>query len=348
MPDILSRIFNETYLDHLTLWLMTSGARIILIAIGAYLALRLLYVLIARIENVIMKEGGEFTSSLETEKRLKTIGNLLRRAASIALFAIAFMMVLKEVGMDIAPIIAGAGIIGLAVGFGAQNLVRDIISGFFIIMENQVRVGDIAVINGTGGLVEQINLRTIVLRDLEGTVHTFPNGTINTLSNKSKGWARYVVDVGVAYKENVDHVMQVLKEIGEELHKDASFGPLILEPLQVLGVDNFGSSDVIIKCMIKTQPLKQWDVGRELRRRIKNTFDEKGIEIPFPHVSISFGEASKPFEVNVNQKGDGKSTFNDEDFEVVEKIAAKKGVSIEKFLTALAANIGKSGSESSN
>jgi small conductance mechanosensitive channel len=327
---------------------MTSGARIILIAIGAFLVLRLLYVLIARIENVILKEGGEFTSSLETEKRLKTIGNLLRKVAFVAIFIVALMMVLKEIGMDIAPIIAGAGIIGLAIGFGAQNLVRDIISGFFIIMENQVRVGDVSVINGIGGLVEEINLRTIVLRDLEGTVHVFPNGTINTLSNKSKGWSRYVVDVGVAYKENVDQVMQVLKEVGEELFKDEQFGPLILEPLQVLGVDNFGSSEVIIKCMIKTQPLKQWDVGRELRRRIKNTFDKKGIEIPFPHVSIYFGEASKPFEVNVNQKADGKSTFNDKDFEVIEKIAAKKGVPIEKFLTELAEKIGKSGSESSN
>jgi small conductance mechanosensitive channel len=322
---------------------MTSGARIILIAIGAFLVLRLLYVLIARIENVILKEGGEFTSSLETEKRLKTIGNLLRKVAFVAIFIVALMMVLKEIGMDIAPIIAGAGIIGLAIGFGAQNLVRDIISGFFIIMENQVRVGDVSVINGIGGLVEEINLRTIVLRDLEGTVHVFPNGTINTLSNKSKGWSRYVVDVGVAYKENVDQVMQVLKEVGEELFKDEQFVPLILEPLQVLGVDNFGSSEVIIKCMIKTQPLKQWDVGRELRRRIKNTFDKKGIEIPFPHVSIYFGEASKPFELDVRPAGNDKSIFSDGAYELIKKIAAKRGMTVEKFLNEVADKISDSG-----
>ena len=197
-------------------------------------------------------------------------------------------------------------------------------------------------------IVLELHFKREFSRDLEGTVHVFPNGTINTLSNKSKGWSRYVLDVGVAYKENVDQVMQVLKEVGEELFKDEQFGPLILEPLQVLGVDNFGSSEVIIKCMIKTQPLKQWDVGRELRRRIKNTFDKKGIEIPFPHVSIYFGEASKPFELDVKEAGNSKSKFNDEGVELIKKIAAKRGLSVENFLNEIAENIGKSGSERSN
>jgi len=293
-------------------------------------------------EKIIVKDGGEFVSAIEAEKRVKTLGNLLMKAASVAVFIIALMMILKEVGMDIAPIIAGAGIVGLAVGFGAQNLVRDVISGFFMIMENQVRVGDVAVINGTGGLVEEINLRTIVLRDLEGTVHVFPNGTINTLSNMSKGWSRYVVDVGVAYKENVDHVIQVLKEIGEGLSRDESFGPLILEPLQVLGVDDFGSSQVTIKCAIKTQPLKQWDVGRELRRRIKNTFDQKGIEIPFPHISVYFGEASKPFALDITRRGNGKSVLNDKAYELIKKTAEKRGLSVEKLLDEVIDRINES------
>ncbi|HEX9831173.1 MAG TPA: mechanosensitive ion channel family protein, partial [Thermodesulfobacteriota bacterium] len=267
----LSLIFGQEYVDNLTSWLLTSGIRITVIFIGAFVILKLVSILIGRLEKLVLKEDGDFVSAIETEKRVKTIGNLLRTVASIAVLLIALMMILREVGMDIAPIIAGAGIVGLAIGFGAQNLVRDVIGGFFMIMENQIRVGDVGVINGTGGLVEKIGLRTIILRDLEGTVHVFPNGTINSLSNKSKSWSRYVIDVGVAYKENVDSVMQVLKEIGEELSKDQTFGPLILEPLQVLGVDNFGSSEVIIKCIIKTLPLKQWDVGRELRRRIKNT-----------------------------------------------------------------------------
>ncbi len=308
---MISRIFNPAYVDNLINWLRTSGIRIVVIIIGAYVLLKLISVLIERAEKVIMKDTGDFFADLETQKRVKTLGNILRKASFVTVFVLAFMMVLREIGIDIAPIIAGAGIVGLAIGFGAQNLVRDIISGFFIIMENQVRVGDVAVVNGTGGLVEEINLRTIVLRDLQGTVHIFPNGTINTLSNMTRGWSRYVIDVGVAYKENVDEVMEVLKEIGEELYKDEKFRPSILEPLEILGVDNFGGSEVIIKCMIKTQPLKQWDVGRELRRRIKNTFDQKGIEIPFPHISVYFGERSKPFAININREG-GKSIPSDE------------------------------------
>lgn len=306
----MSRVFNPAYIDNLIAWLRTSGIRIVVIIIGAYVFLRLLSVLIGRAEKIIVKDTGDFFANLETQKRVKTLGDILRKAALATIFILALMMILREVGIDIAPIIAGAGIVGLAIGFGAQNLVRDIISGFFIIMENQVRVGDVAVVNGTGGLVEEINLRTIVLRDLEGTVHVFPNGTINTLSNMTRGWSRYVIDVGVAYKENVDEVMQVLREIGEELYKDERFRPSILEPIEILGVDNFGRSEVIIKCMIKTQPLKQWDVGRELRRRIKNTFDQKGIEIPFPHISVYFGERSKPFALDVNRKGD-KSALSD-------------------------------------
>ncbi len=258
----------------------------------------------------MVKDKGEFFATIETEKRVRTLGNILRKATFVTVFVVALMMVLREVGIDIALIITGAGIIGIAVGFSAQSLVRDVISGFFIILENQVRVGDVAVINGTGGLVEEINLRTIVLRDLEGTVHVFPNGTINALSNKSRGWACYVIDAGVAYKENVDMVMDVLKEVGEEIYKDETFRPLILEPLTVLGVDSFGESEVTIKCIIKTQPLKQWEVGRELRRRIKNTFDQKEIEIPFPHLSVYFGEASKPFALDINQKN-GKFVSSD-------------------------------------
>lgn len=346
MTETLYKIFNSAFIDHLIAWLRTSGVRIIVIAIGAYVLLRIINLLITRVETWMARETGDLFVIQETEKRVKTLGGILRKIALVAILVMSFMMILREFGMDIAPIIAGAGIVGLAVGFGAQNLVRDIISGFFMIMENQVRVGDVAIVNGTGGLVEQINLRTIVLRDEEGTVHVFPNGTITTLSNMTKGWSRYVVNVGVAYKESVDEVMQVLKEIGEELSKDEKFGPMILEPLEVLGVDNFGSSDVVIKCMVKTQPLKQWDVGRELRRRIKNTFDQKGIEIPFPHVSVYFGQASKPFALDVKQSGNGKPVFNDEGYELIKRTAAKKGMSVERFLNEVAEKIGESGRSS--
>jgi small-conductance mechanosensitive channel len=210
---------------------------------------------------------------------------------------VATLMVLRELNVDVMPVLTGAGIIGLAVGFGAQTLVKDFISGFFLILENHIRVGDVARINGTGGLVEAINLRTTVLRDLEGIVHVFPNGSIETLSNLTKDFAFYVVDVGVAYKEDTDAVVEVLREVGAELTADPILAESVLAPLEVLGVDAFEDSQVTIKIRIKTLPLKQWEVGRELRRRIKKAFDARAIEIPFPHLSVYFGEASRPFAV---------------------------------------------------
>lgn len=305
IENLVTRITDPEFTRRLLDWLVTSGLRILLIAVIALVMIKALYRLIDEVEARIAARSGAFDSALETGRRLATIKNLLKHLVFIVILGIAAMIILKEIGVDIAPIIAGAGIMGLALSFGAQNLVRDIISGFFMIMEDQVRVGDVAVVNGTGGTVEEINFRTIVLRDLEGTVHVFPNGTVTQLANRSKGWSRYVIDMGVAYKENVDYVMEVMKKLGEEISADKDFGPLILEPLQVLGVDSFGDSSVVIKCMVKTRPLKQWDVGRELRRRIKNRFDELGIEIPFPHMSIYFGEASKPFEVELAKIGGG-------------------------------------------
>lgn len=295
--DFISKILNPDYAEKFINWFLSSGFRIVIIIVAAYILLRVVNKIINRLETTLAARNGEMMSALEKERRIKTITSLLKHIVFIFVFAVAGIMVLKEFGMDIGPIIAGAGIIGLAISFGSQNLVRDVISGFFMILEDQIRVGDIAQINGTAGTVEEINLRTSVIRDLEGTVHVFPNGVISQLANKSKGWSRYVIDVGVAYHENVDYVIETLKKIGEEMEKDEHFGTLILEPLDILGVDNFGDSAVVIKCMIKTQPLKQWEVGRELRRRIKNRFDELGIEIPFPHMSIYFGEASKPFMV---------------------------------------------------
>lgn len=297
--NFINRITDPEFARSMLDWFVTSGLRILLIVVIAFVAVKLIYRLIDRLEARIAARSGAFESALETGRRLTTVRNLLKHLVFIVIWSIAAMIVLRELGVDIAPIIAGAGIMGLAVSFGAQNLVRDIISGFFMIMEDQVRVGDVAVVNGTGGTVEEINFRTIVIRDLEGTVHVFPNGTVTQLANSSKGWSRYVIDMGVAYKENVDYVIEVMKKIGEEISRDKDLNPLILEPMQVLGVDSFGPSEVVIKCMIKTRPLKQWDVGRELRRRIKNRFDELGIEIPFPHMSIYFGEASKPFEVEM-------------------------------------------------
>ncbi len=202
-------------------------------------------------------------------------------------------MILNELGANIGPVLAGAGIVGLAVGFGAQTLVRDIISGFFLILEDQVRVGDVAAINGQGGFVEAINLRTIVLRDFDGTVHTFPNGGITTLANRSKDFSYYVIDLAIPYQEDPDQVIALLQEVGAELQKDDQFGPLILAPVEVVGVDGFGDWAVTVKLRIKTMPLKQWEVGRELRKRILKTLDAHGIEHPSRRPPASRASSSR-------------------------------------------------------
>ena len=194
---------------------------------------------------------------------------------------------------------ASAGIVGLAVGFGAQELVRDFISGFFILLEDQLRTGDYAIINGTTGLVERIELRTITLRYLSGVVHLFQNGKIDTLSNMTKEWSAIVMEIGVAYKENIDYVMEVMTEVGKEMKQDSEFGVFMLEQVEVLGLDDFADSSIIIKVMIKTKPMHQWRIKREYQRRLKIAFDEKNIEIPFPHLSFYTGEATKPMPIKM-------------------------------------------------
>lgn len=275
---------------------------LIILAAGWFIALAI-RLAINRIEDRMVKQRikeGEPPS--ESTKRIQTIMKLVRQAIAIVLWLVIGLVILRELDVDIAPILASAGIVGLAVGFGAQNLVRDIISGFFIILENQVRVGDVAIINGTGGLVERINFRTIVLRDLSGIVHVFPNGTISTLSNMTNDWSAYVFDIGVAYKEDTDKVVDILKAIGKELMEDKEFGPLIVEAPEVFGVDKFADSAVIIKGRIKTKPIRQWMVGRQFLRRVKQAFDREGIEIPFPHRTLYVGEESKPFDVQMLEK----------------------------------------------
>jgi len=292
----------EVKWEQVTGWLLSHGVRIVFVLGGAYVVTRVLHLLITRLRIFIVPEEGPLAELAERKKRAQTVSRLMKTLVSVVVMGIAGLMVLREVGVDVTPILTGAGIAGLAVGFGAQNVVRDVISGFFLILENHVRVGDVAIINGKGGLVENIRLRTIVLRGLDGTVHVFHNGAVTELSNMTKDFSYYVIDMGVAYKENVDHVADVLREVGEELRNDPKFSASILGPLEILGVDAFADSAVVIKVRIKTVALQQWNVGRELRRRIKNTFDAKGIEIPYPHLSVYYGEASKPFAVQVAEK----------------------------------------------
>ncbi|MGA1842433.1 MAG: mechanosensitive ion channel family protein [bacterium] len=280
-----------------------SLIRIPLILLLAVVSIQISRFIISKLEGILgermkLRPG---LSEIEIKKQITTVGELIYKAILITIWIVAVMMILKELGFDIKPILAGAGIIGLAVGFGAQNLVRDVISGLFMIIENQIRVGDVAILNGTGGLVEAVNLRTTVLRGLDGSIHIFPNGTVNTISNMTHNFSFYIFDIGVAYKEDVDRVISILKELSEAIMADPVCGPEILEPLEILGLDKFDDSAVIIKARIKTKPIKQWMVGREMNKRIKKRFDQEGVEIPFPHRTVYFGEASKAFDIRLEQ-----------------------------------------------
>jgi small conductance mechanosensitive channel len=285
-----------------------SGLRISLVLLASYVSVRFLRVAVRRLEDVLIR-AGERTELVPgaTRKRVATLTGLLLTLSLVVVWAVAVVICLDQVGLDVTPILAGAGIVGLAVGFGAQNLVRDVISGFFLVLENQVRVGDVAVVNGTGGLVEAITFRTIVLRDLAGVVHVVPNGAITTLANMTKTWSGYVLDVGVAYKEDTDRVVEIMSEVAEDLRSDARLGALILEPMEIFGVDDFKESEVTIKARLKTVPMQQWAVGREYRRRLKKAFDARGIEIPFPHRSLHMGAVSAPFEVALRPAPSGST-----------------------------------------
>src|SRR5688500_11231194 len=246
-------------------WLLAASLRIAIIAVAAYIVIRAGSAATRRFEREMSTGTG--LEVIERTKRAQTFSRLLQRTLSVVITVMAGLMILRELDIDITPVLTGAGIAGLAVGFGAQTLVRDIISGFFLIAEDQVRVGDVAVVNGQGGLVEEVNLRTIVLRDEPGTGHVFPNGEVKTLANMSKDFAYYVMTVGVAYGDDPDRVAAVLKEAGESLMADPQFQPHILAPLEIYGVDAFEAERLVVKARIKTVPQKQWLVGRELLKR---------------------------------------------------------------------------------
>ena len=226
----------------------------------------------------------------EISQKQKTLIPVIRTAINISAGFVGGIIILDRLGVNTTPILAGAGIIGLAIGFGSQTLVKDLINGLFILFEESIRVGDYATVGNQGGMVESVGLRTVRLRDLGGTVHVIPNSAIDSVSNYSKIYSRAVMDIGIAYREDVDEVMEILRELGEELQRDPDYGPSILEPLEIFGLDRFDDSAVIIRARFKTLPLKQWGVRREFYRRMKRRFDERGIEIPFPHQTIYMGE----------------------------------------------------------
>lgn len=297
--ELNSPAFWESIISSFISWSINVVPTLILVLILYLLAKRTLRFTTNKIQ-VRLKAKYEKKAKLEEGKRVNTLIGIVKGILNIALVAIFVLIFLEELGIEIAPLLAGAGIIGLAVGFGAQELVRDFISGFFMLLENQLRVGDIVKINDTRGVVEGIELRTITLRDVSGTVHIFQNGKINSLSNMTKEWSGAVFDIGVAYKENTDHVISVMKEVAEDLRGSDDFKDLMLEPMEVFGLDNFGDSAIVIKARIKAVPGKQWFVGREYRKRLKAAFDKVGIEIPFPHRTIYWGSNSSPFKLEID------------------------------------------------
>lgn len=298
LNELSSASFWESLLVSLINWSINVVPSVILVLLLYLLTKWVLQFTIDKI-HVRLQSKYEKKAKLEEAKRVNTLIGILQGTLKIALAIIFVLILLKELGLDIAPLLAGAGIIGLAVGFGAQELVRDVISGFFMLLENQLRVDDIVRINDTRGVVEAIELRTITLRDISGTVHIYQNGKINSLSNMTKGWSGAVFDIGVAYKENADHVISVMKEVAEELGAADEYKDFMLEPMEVFGLDNFGDSAIVIKARIKAVPGKQWFVGREYRKRLKAAFDNAGIEIPFPHRTIYWGENSNPFKLKM-------------------------------------------------
>lgn len=226
------------------------------------------------------------THDLEGRKRLETLSQVFRYIASVVITVVASMLVLNQVGISIAPILATAGVVGLAIGFGAQSLVKDYFTGFFLLLENQVRQGDVVEVGGKSGLVEEVTLRFIRLRDYDGDVHFIPNGVINTVTNKSRGFSFAVVEVGVGYSENLDDIFARMREVGSELQADEVFGEKILEALDLAGVERWADSSILVRGRFKVLPLEQWNVKREFLRRLKANFDRNKIDIPYPHVTV--------------------------------------------------------------
>lgn len=302
--SFLDPVFWADVSQQVLIWIKTEGFSLVFLTLMCLVALRLNASLFKKLGRVLVKRATEstFVNTIEAEKRIHTLMGILRSIVKVLIWIILVINVLKKINIDIAPILASAGILGLAIGFGAQELVRDIISGFFILLEDQIRTGDIAIINQTAGLVEKIELRTITLRDTEGVVHIIQNGKINSLSNMTKEWSAINFNIGVGYKEDVSKVMSIMKKVGDEMMSDENYKDKILEPIDVLGLDQFADSALIIRARFKTKPAEQWAIGREYRKRLKESFDKSNIEIPFPHTTITWSEQNPIINVLQQQK----------------------------------------------
>ncbi|WP_333840851.1 mechanosensitive ion channel family protein [Pelomicrobium sp.] len=265
---------------------LQDGVRILLILVMAWIVLGLA----RRAIRLFRARMSARAADVEELKRIETLSRAFRYLVSVVVWVVAGMLILSALGISIAPILATAGVAGIAIGFAAQSLVKDYFTGFIMLTENQVRVGDVVNVAGIGGLVEEVTLRYVRLRDYNGNVHFVPNGAISTVTNMSREFAQAVIDIGVAYRENVDEVFEVMREVAKAMRGDSIFGPKILEDLEIAGVENWADSAVVIRCRFKVAPLEQWTVRREYLRRLKRAFDERGIEIPYPHLTVYAGQ----------------------------------------------------------
>jgi small conductance mechanosensitive channel len=276
-----------------------SATRVLLIAIVAWVVIwignRAIRTMRIRIQSRADSE--------DRAKRIETLGRVFRYVLAVVVSVVAGMVILNELGISVAPILATAGVAGIAVGFGAQSLIKDYFNGFFLLVDDQLRQGDVVEIAGIGGLVEEVTLRYVRLRDYDGNVHFVPNGQIATVTNRTRTFAFAVMDVGIAYREDVDAAIEVIREVGCAMRTDDSFGPRILEDLDVAGVDQWADSAVIIRCRFKVKPIEQWGVRRGFLKRLKAAFDARGIEIPYPHLTVYAGEPKQGAAPAFNVRG---------------------------------------------
>ena len=267
-------------------WALTTGIKIILVVIFTLIVIKVIKAVSNRLATVFLKKR----SDEESKKRAKTLASVTQNFLIIMVLVVAAITVIGQLGIEIAPLLATAGIAGVAIGFAGQSLIKDIINGFFLLLWDQIRVGDYINISDKSGLVEMINMKMTVLRDFAGNVHYIPNGSIDVVTNMTKDYSRYLFEIGVAYREDVDEVMDVIRGVDSELREDPDFKEDILEPIEIFGLDKFADSALIIKARTTTKPLKQWRIAREFNRRLKKKFDEEDIEIPFPHTTLYIGK----------------------------------------------------------
>lgn len=284
MTDLLDRFFR---------WLpdnLDKPARLLLILLLAAIAMQAIHRIIPRLRERIESRH----ESREDALRIRTLSRVTRYVLTVTVTVLTGLLILGEFGVSVAPILGAAGVVGIAIGFGAQSLVKDYFNGFFLLLENQIRIGDVIDAGGKGGVVEELTLRYVRLRDYSGNVHFIPNGTISVVTNMSLGFAYAVVDAGVAYGEDIDFVTTIMRGVGREMQSDEAFAGRILDELEIAGVDSWADSAIVIRCRFRVAPLEQWNVRREYLKRLKEAFDKAGVEIPFPHVKVVYGDNMPP------------------------------------------------------